>query len=546
VSVIDLVEKVRFFPETPGCYLMRNAEGEILYVGKAINLRRRVLQYFQENLRSLKTQHLMRQVVSIDIVLLENESLALIHENSLIKQHRPKYNFRLKDDRHYPYIVIEKEAFPRLLFQRRNIKEGSKVFGPFPVGSNISEVISILTKALGLRDCSLHEFRGRKRPCLLYQMNQCSASCVGLISEQLYRQDLEMGLALFQGKGEALLNYLVQKIEKCIESEEFEKAGMIRDQYQKIMEFHLYQEKNKIDVPQDWQMQSLDVIGFAEDKERLEVGIISLRAGRVVFKDSIGLTREENDDSSLKDYLTQILYAYYERRSFSLPEILCFSRSDLFDLSLLEGVFTKTKMNDGEKEDYREIVKIADHFALEKIRARHGGEWEAMGELQKMLKMEELPRVIECYDIAVLQGKSPTGSQVVFKNGFADKKSYRYYHLEERPEGNNDFAMMEELLKRRLDNGHLPDVIVLDGGKGQLGRILKLLATKKETYSFKLIALAKDKDNKGERVFIPGRSEGILLKEGTPVFRMLTTLRDEAHRFCRKLHHKAEKKRVFS
>ncbi|EQC43609.1 excinuclease ABC, C subunit [Bacteriovorax sp. BSW11_IV] len=559
-----MLEKANTFPKLSGCYLLKkikNDEEVVLYVGKAKNLKNRVTSYFNNSVKTPKTEILVSHVNEIDFIITENESEALVLENNLIKKYSPKYNIRMKDDKSYPYVVVNfNEAFPRLQFIR-NVKrqKGIEVFGPFVHGSNISEILKILTKSFTLRDCTLREFQSRKEPCILYQMKQCSAPCVDYISQVNYLRDLNLALNIFKGKGEESLEVLVHRMITAADNEEFEKAALLRDYIKLIKDFIDFSKQKNAEL--DSESENIDVIAYHKGDVEIDISIYMTRQGILLGHKSFHFPVIEINDE-LEDEILNFMFQYYCNTNDLLPKnIICDfepERLKVFESALRSALENKIVVrNSGRK--YSSLMKLTNEHAREHQRVRSLNEesvYVGLNRLKELLGLPERPVLLECFDVAIFQGSSPTASQIVFHDGRADKKSYRYYHLNERPEGNNDFAMMKEMLARRLKHGKLPDVFIVDGGKGQVSMFLEVL--KEFDLSVPVVGIAKSKVDKKsnfrsseitrseERLIIPGRANPFILKKCKSLFKIVTSMRDEAHRFSRKLHHKAEKKKLFT
>lgn len=559
-TLLKLQEKARSLPRKPGCYLMKSSQGKVLYVGKAKDLKARVSTYFQNSAKSPKTEILVGHIRDFDFLLTESEAEALVLENNLIKKHTPKYNIMMRDDRSYPYIVVDfNEEFPRLMYQRK-VKRGvgKKVYGPFVHGSGISEVLRIIVKSFQLRDCTMREFLSRREPCLLYQIKQCSAPCVNKISKNNYLDDLQLALNFFENKGDQSVEILEQKMFDLAENEEFEHAAMIRDNLEALKRFLDFNKQENAELSAD--IRNVDIVAYHVGEIEVDLSLYLIRNGILLGHKNFHfpvIDCEEEIESEVINYLFQ----YYSSGGESLPDYLVteFSKenSKLFGDALKSLGEIKISKPKNKKFDLTSLMNLTQEHAKEHQRVRVANEesvYVGLNKLKELLGMKERPVLLECYDIAIFQGKSPTASQIVFRDGKADKKSYRYYHLEERGEGNNDFAMMKETLERRIDNGNLPDVFIADGGKGQLSIFKTVL--EEAGLDIPVCAIAKSKakgdfkeaeiEKSEERLFIPNRSNPYILSKNKSLFRILTQMRDEAHRFSRKLHHNAEKKRTIS
>ncbi len=565
-----LIKKANSLPKSPGCYLMKGDDDQILYVGKAKNLRSRVSSYFTDSLgEQLKTRILVSKIRDFDFILTANDGEAFVLENNLIKRYSPRYNILLKDDKSYPYVVVEGlHEHPRLQCLRR-IKKRDKwrhTFGPFAVGSNIREIVRILTKSFRLRDCSVSQFNNScrtGRPCILYQMLQCSAPCVGKISTVEYEEDLKRALKIFSNKGQETLKELTKKMDSFAAQEQFEAAAIIRDNLTELEKFVEKSSQKNVDLKDD--ELDLDVIAHYQEDRHIDISIYMIRGGILLGHKNFHFSvRDFGGD--LFEHLITYVFQYYINDLENLPKkvIMDLKEDQILELqSILQNSSDKKIKVSTGKRKFKSLLDLTYRHAKESQRVRireqedlnHG-----LDSLKELLVLPERPSVMECYDIAVWQGKSPTASQVVFKDGKPDRSSYRYYHIEERAEGNNDFAMLEELLRRRLVKGDLPHVMVVDGGIAQVNSLLKILELNE--ISIPVVGIAKsrilsqekrlreggyDKNGKSdERLILPGRLNPYVLKRSSSLFRIMTQMRDEAHRFSRKLHHKAEKKRIIS
>jgi excinuclease ABC subunit C len=556
-----LLDKAKTLPKLPGCYLMKNKLGEIIYVGKAKDLKARVTSYFNNSAKTPKTEILVTRITEFEFIITKSDAESYVLENNLIKEHAPKYNIRLKDDKSYPYVIVDKKNdFARLQYVRRPKRDKNKImFGPYPHGYGISQVLRALNKAFTLRDCSDYEMKSRKTPCLLYQIHQCSAPCVDKISYKDYQLDLNYAIDFLNGgkKAQKSIKHLKSKMMSYAEGEEFEKAAVIRDQLEVLEEFL---EKNNSQSVENLDEQFMDVIAYYDGSEDIDISIYMIRSGNLLGHKNFHFPASEliND---IEEEVMSFLMQYYSTTQEELPRhVICdFASENKKDFNeALNGILSTKVKVPIKTGKYQSLLDSTKQHAEENQRVRllnQNSVYVGLNKLKDLLNLKERPRTIECYDVAIWQGKSPTASQVSFHDGKPDKKKYRYYHMKERPEGNNDFAMMEELFCRRLDNGHLPDLFVVDGGKGQLNVVVKVL--EEVGIDIPVVSIAKAKSGKGnsfrdshilkteERLFIPGRSNPVILNKSPALFRLIVSMRDEAHRFSRVLHHKAEKKRFF-
>ncbi len=558
VVTVKMEEKAKLLPTKPGCYLMKNKDQQIIYVGKAKNLRSRVSSYFNNSAKNAKTDILVSHIVDFDFIMTTSDAESFVLENTLIKKHTPKYNIRLKDDKSYPYVVINRnEPFPRLEFVRRVKRaKGVEVFGPFVTGSNVWEIIRILTQSFCLRDCTLTEFRKRKEPCLLYQMHQCSAPCVEKISAEEYERDLDYARDMFSGSGSKTLRELESRMYKASENEEFEKAALIRDNLKILGDFaNNFKQENA----EHGDEKNLDIVAFYQGEIEVDISIYMMRNGVLLGHKNFNFSNLDIVES-LEDSVLNFLFQYYSTTYDSLPDLIITQMDEENNQMLEAGVSTLGKnirVRPPQKKYDSFLNLTRDHaFEQQRVRLLHEDSvYVGLNKLKDLLSLKERPVVLECYDIAIFQGSSPTAAQIVFHDGKPDKKNYRYYHLEERPEGNNDFAMMRELIIRRSDNGSLPDVFIVDGGWGQVNVFKEAL--KELNIPIPVVGIAKSKNvrtkdgfksedikKSEERLVIPGRANPYFLNQNRSLFKIIVQMRDEAHRFSRKLHHKEETKRV--
>lgn len=540
---------------------MKDKNGRVIYVGKAKKLKSRVVTYFNNSAKGYKTDYMVSHVNDFDFIITRSDAESFVLENNLIKEHSPKYNIRLRDDKSYPYVQIDwNEPFPKLEYVRRPKKaRGKELFGPYPPGSNISMIMRVLTKSFGLRDCSLSEFKSRKTPCLLHQMKQCSAPCVSYISADDYEKELKSAMGFFQGpiKAGRTIKRLQEKMLSYAETEEFEMAGVIRDHIQLLDEFLTKSYDQKVEsIKSD---KNIDIWSYWNGNEEVDISLYMIRSGLLLGQKNFHFVKGELIEE-LTDEILQKIMQYYSDPEEINPEmiVLDFEEEEIIDVSEALNTFGEMKVFSGLSKKYYPLIEMCRKHAEESQRVRIANAdsvYMGLNKLKDLLNMRERPRILECYDVAIWQGASPTASQVVFEEGKANKKKYRYYHLETRPEGNNDFAMMREVITRRLNNGDLPDVLVVDGGVAQVNTVTAVL--RELGIELCVVGIAKSREISGsfqskeidrteERLIIPGRTNPYILTKCPPLFKIIVSMRDEAHRFSRKLHHKAESKRVFS
>lgn len=557
----ELLKKAQSLPQEAGCYLMRDKNGRVIYVGKAKKLKSRVISYFNKSAKGLKTEYMVGHVENFDFIITRSDAESFILENNLIKEHSPKYNIRLRDDRSYPYVLINRnEQFPRIEYVRRPKKaKGKELYGPYPTGSNISMIMRVLTKSFGLRDCSLSEFKSRKTPCLLYQMKQCSAPCVGLIDENQYEEVLNTAIGFFQGpiKAKRAIQRLEDKMKQYSENEEFEMAAIIRDHILLLEEFLQKSYDQKVESLQT--DKNIDVWSYWNGSEEVDMTVYMIRSGLLLGHKNFNFVKGEVIEEIDQEILSKIVQYYADPEEIT-PDmvVLDFEENEIIDMSEALKTFGVEKVQ-GLSKKYQPLIEMSRKHAEETQRVRMANldsVFIGLNKLKDLLNLKERPRILECYDVAIWQGQSPTAAQIVFEEGKTDKSKYRYYHLQVLPEGNNDFAMMREVISRRVVHGDLPDVLVIDGGVAQVNTVIAVLNELK--IELPVVGIAKSKDltsgnlratevvRSEERLIIPGRLNPYILTKCPSLFKIIVSMRDEAHRFSRKLHHKAESKRVLS
>ena len=516
-------------PNKPGVYIMRDDTDTIIYIGKAKNLVKRVKSYFREKLDRPKTQILMSHFDSLEYIVTNSEKEALILEATLIKKHRPRYNVQLKDDKRYPYVKITSESFPRLVITRNVTKDGI-YFGPFTDVGSVKQTVKFLKSLFKIRTC-----RNMDGPCLNAQIDLCYAPCDGKISEKEYSEIINKIDLFFQGKYSTIVKNLKEEMAEAAKNEEYEKAAVIRDQIASIEEI---MEKQFVDLVDDDLDQ--DVIAIAPSKNEVVVIIMPIRNGKIVGRDDFLMSGSQYDSSS--EVLFAFIQQYYGYNRHIPKQILL--DEDIDEKELLEDWLSDLRGNKvhikvPQKGVKLRLVKMARKNA-EIIQNQKKKMENALIELKKYLKLENLPRVIEGYDISNISGKFAVGSKVSFKDGKPNKKMYKHFKME--TPGPNDFAMMEELLTRRLkmvDRDPEPDLIVIDGGKGQLGMACGVL-DKLDLAHIPIIGLAKE----FEEIYVPNTKRPIIIPKNNKALHLLQQVRDESHRFAITYHRKLRSKNI--
>ncbi len=516
-------------PKKPGVYIMRNSSNEIIYIGKAKNLLNRVKSYFREKLDRPKTQILMSHFDSLEYIITNSEKEALILEANLIKKHRPRYNIQLKDDKRYPYVKITNEKFPRLVITR-NITKNGIFYGPFTDVGSVKKTVKFLKSLFKIRTCS-----NMNGPCLNSQIDLCYAPCEGNISEEEYAEIINKIDLFFQGKYSTIVRNLKKEMNLAAKEEKYEKAAVLRDQIQSIEEI---MEKQFVDLVDDDLDQ--DVIAIAKSKYEIIVVIMPVRNGKIVGRDDFLMSGSEYDSTS--EILFAFIQQYYGYNRHVPKQILL--GLELDDKDLLEEWLSdlrgnKVRIKVPQKGVKLRLVKMAEKNA-EIIKHQKKSLENSLVELKKYLKLDKLPRVIEGYDISNISGKFAVGSKVSFKDAKPNKKMYKHFKIE--TPGPNDFAMMKELLTRRLkliEDDPEPDLIVIDGGKGQLGMACDVLDDLNLTH-IPVIGLAKE----FEEIYLPNLKRPIIIPENNKALHLLQQVRDESHRFAITYHRKLRSKNI--
>lgn len=532
ISVPEAVAaKLPHLPESPGVYLWKDADGTVLYVGKAKRLRSRVRSYFASDHReSPKTRALVGRVADLETLVVPSEAHALVLEANLIKEYRPKFNIALRDDKSYPYIkVTVQESFPRVFVTRRLEDDGARYFGPYTDVGAMRRALNVVRRVFTVRSCNYDMPREMpERACLDHDIGRCRAPCIGLQSEADYQLMIRELVAFLEGRTSEVVRRVRERMDQAAAALDFERAAELRDALR-----HLERMEEPTVVVQV-EGGDRDVIGYARDGEDACVALLRIRDGRLLAREHRFL---ENIDGSsdaevLAAYLTRTYLTAEERASELLVPF------DFEDRPLLEESLGRTRVAVPQRGTRRELVELAEQNArhlLEELKlASEETEERAVDpvyELGRVLELHRLPRRFVCFDISTAQGTDTVGSCVWFENGRPRRAEYRKFRVK-TVQGTDDFASMREVVTRyfarRLEDGKpLPDLVVVDGGKGQLNAAHEAL-TALALDTLPLISLAK----REEEIFVPGRSESLRLPRRSPALRMLQRARDEAHRFA--------------
>ncbi len=552
-------------PTKPGVYLHKDANGTVLYVGKAINLRSRVRSYFHTTVDSTKTLRLRRQIADIEVITTESELEALLLEMTLIKQYQPRFNVRLKDDKRYPYIKVHwADPFPKVTVTRRMVRDGSRYFGPYTSVWAVHQTLDLLRKIFPYLTCDRVITGQDERACLYYDIKLCNAPCIGVVDQETYRATIQQLMDFLEGKSDAISRDLNRKMVAAAESMEFEKAADYRDQLKAVEKIVA---KQRIIGPSDVDQ---DVIAFAREDSDACVQVFFIRSGKLIGREYFMLdnTEDEPDEAILQEFITQ----FYDEAAHVPREVLLPSdvaEADVIEAWLRQKRSKKVALQVPRRGKKRDLVRLATENAEETLatlrqqwaadRSRHV---TAIAELQESLRLPSPPARIECYDISHTQGVQTVGSMVVFTQGAPLKSDYRRFNVQ--TVGNDDYGAMREVLSRRFQRykdtlagelhdpskmtgsgtqkptawALLPDLLVVDGGKGQLGVALDVLREFGLQDEVPLAALAKQE----EEVFVPTQIAPILLPRRSEALYLVQRVRDEAHRFANEGHRKRRAK----
>lgn len=524
-----LKEKISILPTTPGVYTYYDAEGTVIYVGKAKNLKRRVSSYFNRTHDSLRTNLLVRAIADMSYIVVPTEQDALNLENSMIKEYKPRYNVLLKDDKSYPWICVTKEHYPRVFMTRHRIKDGSKYYGPYTEAGTAKAVLSLISQLYPLRTCR-HQItpeyidRGKGRLCLEYHLKKCLGCCKGMVSQEEYARYIESVKQILNGETRELMDYLKSEMTARAEELKFEEAQHLKEQYQLV---ERYRAKSVI-ISQV--LDDIDVFGVDDDDRNVYVNYMHLRRGAVVRSVTLRYTRRlEETVAEILAYamneVSQRLGAVYDE--VVVPEIpdvqfdgVTFTIPQRGDRAKLLDVSTRNARQ--AKIDYlKHLEKVDPEQRTERLMER----------MKADFRLSEQPRHIECFDNSNIQGTNPVASCVVFKNGKPSKKDYRHFNIK-TVEGPDDFASMKEVLTRRytrlMNEGELlPQLIVVDGGKGQLSSAVEALDEIGLRGVIAVVGIAK----RLEEIYFPGDSVPLYIDKNSESLRVVQHLRDEAHRF---------------
>ena len=520
-------------PNLPGVYRMKNATDEVIYVGKAKDLKKRVSSYFNKNIPSPRTRMMVSQIVNIETTVTHSEAEALLLENNLIKSLMPRYNVLFRDDKTYPYIMLTGDQFPQLAFHRGVQRKNNSYFGPFPNAVAVRESIQLLQKVFLLRTCENTVFANRTRPCLQHQIERCTAPCVGLISEEDYRRDVSHATMFLQGKEQQVMDELSEKMMAAAEAEQYELAAVYRDRMQSLRQVQAKQ------FVSDFAVNDADVIACVSHEGQHCVNLVMIRGGRHLGDKSF--FPKNADGGELEDTMQAFLEQYYVAQN--MPPLIIIGVP--IETTALEEIFSeqagrRVRINTNPVGDKRVWMKMAEtnaELALQQRSAQHANQQAKLNALREALSLPDSTERIECFDISHTMGEATVASCVVFDKGAMQNSEYRRYNITGITPG-DDYAAMRDALTRRYKKvaageGKRPDLVFIDGGKGQLGVAVEVMQ-EVGLADILLVGIAKGEERKPglEQMFFPDRETPVGLKKDHIGLHLLQQIRDEAHRFA--------------
>lgn len=548
-----LLETIKLVPTQPGCYLYYDKDGEIIYVGKAKNLKRRVYSYFHKQHESPKTNILVSQIEKLEYIITDSEVEALILESHLIKKHKPKYNILLKDDKKYPYFLITDEDFPRIqVVRKKNLNpDKGRFYGPYTDVGAMYATLDFLKRLFPLKQCKTPKFLNR--PCLYYHIGKCLAPCQGKVTPEEYQKLIQQVELFLSGKQSELLKQIQVQMQKYADSEQFEKAAKMRDSY---LDLQKTLERQKV-VYENTKLNE-DIIAVLYEDGILAIVIMMIREGRLIDKKDFtyfvdNVDKTEYFETFFRDYYSGLKLEFPDRIiSKDLQEI---GDKELYQdwLKILSGKKVTINYGNGKfKELYELAMKNAtnllENAKLKKMAQIRNDFNEVGAYLAEKLHLTNFPNRIECYDISHIQGTNTVASMVVFQNGLPKKTAYRKFKIKSTEGKPDDFLSMKEVLSRRLSRlgepkWEKPDLIIIDGGKGQLSSVMQIvedMGIKVGKGGIDFVSLAK----REEEVFLPYQSDSILLPRESNALYLIQRIRDEAHRFAITFHRDLRSKKL--
>nr|WP_052671491.1 excinuclease ABC subunit UvrC [Caldicellulosiruptor naganoensis] len=536
---MTIQEKLANLPTAPGVYIMKDENGKVIYVGKAVNLRNRVRQYFQNSDLPPKTRLMVKKIKDFDYIVTDTEVEALILECNLIKEYRPKYNVLLRDDKNYQYIKITNEMFPRLVTTRKVEKDGAKYFGPYVKGYSVKQTIELLKSLFMLRTCKkkFPEQLGKGRPCLNFYIERCLGVCKGDVSEQEYQELVEKAIKVLNGKGDEIVEELKKKMFEYADNLMFEKAQEIKN---KIASLEQIITKQKVIYADD---RSEDVINYAEDSSNICIVVLIIRNGKLINKEEFVL---KNDQEMFERFLEQ----YYSDvvsvpKEIVLPHEVGNGENIEKMIEKLYGFKAKIVVpKEGDKKQLLEMAKKNAEISLVNKQKIENYYSEALLRLKEILQLENDIEKIESYDISNLAGADNVGTLVVFEDGKFNKEYYRKFKIKSF-EGQDDIRSVKEILTRRFTNlekhGQLPDLILIDGGQNQVNAAIEVL--KSLGLNIPVAGMVKDDRHRTRDLIYNGQELNI--QRDSLVFKLISTIQEETHRFAVKYHRELRKKHLY-
>lgn len=562
--IFNIEEELKKLPDKPGVYLMKDDKGQIIYVGKAISLRKRVRQYFQPSKnKPIKVENMVKNIAEFEYIITDNEVEALILESNLIKKHKPKYNVLLRDDKQYPYIKITtNEKYPRVLKARKIKKDGAKYFGPYPSNAAVNDTLEVIRNLYPIRTCKLDLEKNLKtqRPCLNNFIGRCLGPCQGNVREEEYMEMINEIIMFLNGKENKLLEIIEQKMKEASRNLDFEAAAKYRDKLISLK--HILEQQKVVSTG----MVDQDIIAMARGIDEVCVQVFFVRSGKVMGREHFILTG--TDGTERNEILSIFIKQFYIGSAYVPKEILV--EDDFEDMELIgkwlsekrgSKVYIKVPKR-GEKNLLMEMVRKNAIETLKqnsnRLRKQSEEGKRAIGELAAFLKLEKIPKRIEAFDISNIQGVESVGSMVVFEDGLPKKSDYRRFRIKAIV-GPNDYGSMEEVIYRRFNRGLqekqlinenklgiesfsvFPDIIMVDGGKGQIGVAEKVL--KKFHLDIPVCGLVKNDFHKTRGIIFKGKE--INIPNNSDSFKLITRIQDEAHRFAISYHRSLRDKKIF-
>jgi excinuclease ABC subunit C len=548
----DLKEKLKSIPTNPGVYLHKNKTGKIIYIGKAKNLRNRVRSYFQRGRPAdAKTKAMITKIADFEVIVVDSEAEALILEDTLVKKYKPKYNILLRDDKSYPYVRVTKEDYPRVFATRKIVRDGSKYYGPFTDVGHLKRVLRAIRTIFMLRSCDYNltdanVAEKKYKLCLDYHIKKCEGPCEGLISKEEYNNKVRQAVQILNGRTRDVEKMLEEQMEQYSDDMKYEEAAIIRNRYLTLKEYLDHQKIVSADLI------DRDVVGLARINESACTLVFKIRDGKLIGKRHFIIPKAENDrdeniiQTTLEKWYLESEFIPKEIHLPVMPEQMEFLTDWLRKKAGHTIDISIPKI--GEKKKFVDMAGTNAEFMLREyhiaLMKREQSVPRTIKSLQRDLRLDKLPKHIECFDNSHIQGAELVSSCVVFKGGKPSKKDYRKFKVK-TVNKNDDFAAMREVVERRYkrlieERGDLPDLIIIDGGKGQLSGAVDVLKELELTDRITIIGLAK----KLEEVFFPGRQDAVMLPKTSSSLKLIQQVRDEAHRFAITFHRQLRDKRT--